>query len=380
MAENNSPIPESNLKAKEQKAADSFVSFHEAIKDKRIAISNAASGVAKSLKAILALEKRSATHFDKIRTNSETGATTLKTTLDNLANTTKTAISNSLEEVEKDRKETHDSYINFKKTYKAAMDGSKGIAARKRNVEVHHERVTALHTNIKDLSERSKAHATEVKVARDASVLDAAIVKSVKDRSEEVKKEIENTFQLTIDTALGGSLGARKGEILKIMRAWAVALGVAVVALLAVISFLLYEGRANLAEAVATRLVYVTPLLFVVFLIYRQYSHERHLLEEYAFKSAMAQTLRNYTVLLSETYKGNEAERKTLDFLLKAMTSIYDRSALDHNTGFFYQLIIGSRKAGAELTVQDGTTDIKQTASQKVKLTNSTKLETKQNS
>ncbi len=323
----------------------------------------------------MAIEKQSTTHFDKIKNNSETAAAALKVEIGNVAKSTKGSIKTSFDDVDKIRKDTRESYGNFKRTYIAAMDGSKGIAARHRNVKIRHENVVTLHTDIKDLTEQSKERAVEIKIAKDASVADAKVVSDIKTRAEDVKQEIENTFHLTVDTALGGSLGARKAEIRGMMIVWASILGLSVTALVIVIGVLLYEGRANLTEALATRLVYVTPLLLIIFLVYRQFSHERHLLEEYAFKSAMAQTLRSYTLLLSENYKGAEAEKKTLDFLLGAMKNIYDRSALDHNTGFFYQMIIGNKRAGAEFRVQDGTAEIKQTASQKVRVSKTPKNE-----
>jgi hypothetical protein len=358
---------------KSKKADKLFEQFVESIKDKRTVISGAAIEARNALRSIRNSKSQTDTELKKIQANASKDVGSLKAGVATVAVKAKADIKTAFTEVDQTRDETRKSYNKFKRTYDAAMNGERGINARRDDVIVRHEKIKTVHKDIDDLAGKTRERAADVKNAHATALTDRDEITKVKDRANDIKEEIENTYHITVDAAMGGALNERKIEIQKGLKFWRLALIVSVLILVAAIGVLIAisvqeGGDTNLLEAVTNRLVYLTPLLFVILITYKQYNHERRVIEEYAFKASMAQSLRNYSVLLSDNYKHvSGAEEKILDFLLKSMTNIYDRSSLDNKSGLFYQLIVGSKHLGAQATVQEGTVETEQT----------TKVETK---
>jgi hypothetical protein len=119
----------------------------------------------------------------------------------------------------------------------------------------------------------------------------------------------------------------------------------------AIALILLITKPSSWTQVLTERLGFVTPLVLVAFIAFRQFSQERKLLEEYAFKAATAQALRGYTVLLTEQFKDMpEAKTKILKFAIEAMTAIYDRNPLDQKLAN-YHFIFGSKVARLEAKI-----------------------------
>ena len=115
----------------------------------------------------------------------------------------------------------------------------------------------------------------------------------------------------------------------------------------------------SFVQVITERLVFVTPLVIVAFVASRQFSHERKLLEEYAFKAAAAQSLRGYTLLLNEEFKDMpEARKDILEFTIGAMNGIYDRKPLEARIGA-YHFIFGSKFAKLEAKIEEKLGQIK---------------------
>lgn len=367
------PDTAKELEKKAQKAGTLFDQFTQAIQEKKLAIQQSAREAKDALRSIRSSERQSAVELTKIKSAASKAIDSAKNDALSVTTKVKKEVSDAYDEVDGIRDDTRKSYGRFKRSYDAALNGERGIVARKNDIAARHEKIKVAHSEIDNLNKSALEQAGEIKTAHTDSLADRELVGQVKSRAEEIRTEIEKTYHITIDSAMGGALNVRKNEIQTALVGWTIGLVVSVLLLVGAIGLLIYLSvtsteSVNLLEAVTNRLVYLTPLLFVIFMTYRQYSHERRLVEEYAFKAAMAQTLRNYAVLLSDNYKHvPQAEEKIVKFLLDSMGSIYDRSSLDNTSGFFYQLIVGSKQLGAQATIQEGVSEMKET----------TKLETK---
>ncbi|MEK7609344.1 MAG: hypothetical protein AAB476_02595, partial [Patescibacteria group bacterium] len=71
------------------------------------------------------------------------------------------------------------------------------------------------------------------------------------------------------------------------------------------------------------RLSFVSPIILIFFVVLRQYSRERRLLESYAFKAATAKALESYTEILARRFLEEQFKHRILDFVLHAMVGIY---------------------------------------------------------
>jgi len=366
-----------SLDQKDKQSEKAFDTFLESIKDKKASVSQSAQEAKSRLKSIRTIEKKGQAELSKISTDTAKRFNLQSEDISAKAEKIKTTMDASLSDIDAIRSEAKSSYARFNQTYKAAMAGKNGIAARKNDAVARHEKIRKVHEQVNELGRNTKEKASEVKTAHENSKIDGKQVADIRARAEEIKTEIENTYHIAVDSAMGGALNSRKKEIENLMKFWAWTLLATVFLLIMAIGALIYlsmhpelngGGRTSLLESVTNRLVYLTPLLFVIFLSYKRYTQERRLLEEYAFKASMAQTLRSYTVLLSDNYHNVKgADEKILNFLLNSMTNIYDRSTLDDTSGFFYQLAIGGKHLGAHAIVQEGSSEVKQTTTKKVK-------------
>lgn len=313
-------------------------------------------------------EKQSAKETRRLERDAESIAKSTQKAVRSLSEKTKSDLNHAFKEVDKIRNETRDSYNRFKRTYEAALNNqSTGINARKEDISARYEKIKITQTNINDLAKKSQDRAADIKTAHSKAVSDQDKIAAVQSRADEIKTEIEKTFHLTTDTAMKGALAERRDEIQKAMKFWRwTLLGSVSLLALSIGWLLIHPPIGGFVDALTNRLIYITPLLLVIALAYRQYIHERRVLEEYAFKAVMAQSLRNYAVLLSDNYKdADDAQNKILNFLLTSMGNIYDRSVLDKDAGFFYQLVVGNKNVGAQATIQEGAVETK-TKSEKV--------------
>ncbi len=298
-----SPNLRKPLDKKTDKATKLFDQFVENIKDKKEFIKDAAQDARNTLKSIRNSEKQASERLTKIKDGTDKTLASTEKEVRATAEKVKGNIKELFDEVDGIRNETKTSYGRFKRTYDAALSGERGIVARKADILLIHDKAKVAHKEIDEIKNEALERSSAIKLAHTESLDDQKVVADIKERASEIKTEIENTYHITIDSAMGGSLNTRKGEIKTTMYFWMSALIFGVGALVTAVAYLIvHPPTGGFVDALGNRLVYLTPLLLVIFMIYRQYSHERRLLEEYAFKAAMAQTLRNYAVLLSDNY------------------------------------------------------------------------------
>jgi len=254
------------------------------------------------------------------------------------AATMKRSLRNDTDEVSRLRKEAQQQYGRFTKVYNAAISKRDGVAVKHQKVAHLAEEATTHASQIsKDLT-RSDNNAARIKELLASSKSKDASISAIHAQAQIVSDEINNTYAITLDTSLAGTLVERRNALKRRAQTWEIAYLISIAAIVVtVIIALTINPPSNFLDAITERLVFVTPLVVISFVISRQFGHERKLYEEYAFKAAAAQSLRGYAVLLNDQFKDvDRGRRDVLDFTLEAMRNIYDREPLQQSPSFFH--------------------------------------------
>lgn len=252
------------------------------------------------------------------------------------------------------RKTAKQDYDNFKKTYKAATGSRNGIATKHKNILKLSDEAANQVNEINKNSTRSTNSTKKINELLDSSRKKDKEIASIYDEAEAVNTEIQNTYAITLDTTMAGTFKERRDSLRERSELWEkLYLGSVGVIVLSVILVIILGRNDNFVDLVTERLVLVTPFVLLSFILSKQFSHERKLYEEYAFKTAAAQSLRGYTLLLNKEFENLEnARNKILDFTIKAMEGIYDRDVLLQNPSVFH-LIFGNDLAKFEARIED---------------------------
>lgn len=250
----------------------------------------------------------------------------------------KHGLRSEVDEVTKLKNEAKRHYDKFSRTYTSAMNKRDGVEVKRDKIaKLANEATTHVNQISKDrtLADRNTA---EIKSLLATSEEHDEEIKVIHNQAQMVSEEINNTYAITLDTSLAGTLVERRNALGKRTRLWEGAYLTSIAAIITgVIIALTVNPPNDIIDALTERLVFITPLVVVSFVLSRQFSHERKLYEEYAFKAAAAQSLRGYAVLLNDQFKDVEnGRRDVLDFTLEAMRNIYDREPLQQNQTFFH--------------------------------------------
>lgn len=160
-------------------------------------------------------------------------------------------------------------------------------------------------------------------------------IEGTKQQTDQWKEKIEQVYGYMTGMGLAHSFAERKQEIEKSLRFWRSALGLSIVVLVGVLMAIYLKLETNTAGQIIFdlprllfRLTFSSPAIFGVWFSAKQYSRERGLLENYAFKAATAKALESYTDLLSEKF-GPKNMQQVLDFVLSSMNNIYKHPNLE---------------------------------------------------
>lgn len=258
------------------------------------------------------------------------------------------------DEVTKLKNTTSKEYEKFSKTYSSAMNKKDGIGVKHNKIsKLSTEAAGHVHQISKDHTKADRDAATIKELLKSSKEKDEAL-EQIYNQAQDVSDEISNTYGITLDTSLSGTLVERRNALKKRTSTWEFSyLASILFIVLAIVIALVVNRPENFIEVITERLVFVTPLVVISFVLSRQFSHERKLYEEYAFKAAAAQSLRGYTVLLNEQFKDVEGARKdVLSFTIDAMRDIYDREPLQQNPTLFH-FTIGNHIAKIEAKIDE---------------------------
>lgn len=160
-------------------------------------------------------------------------------------------------------------------------------------------------------------------------------IEGTKQQTDQWKEKIEQVYGYMTGMGLAHSFAERKQEIEKSLSFWRTALGLSIVVLVGVLMAIYLKLEINTAGQIIFdlprllfRLTFSSPAIFGVWFSAKQYSRERGLLENYAFKAATAKALESYTDLLSEKFGSNNMQQ-VLNFVLNSMNNIYKHPNLE---------------------------------------------------
>ncbi len=141
---------------------------------------------------------------------------------------------------------------------------------------------------------------------------------------ESKKEEIVRLTGMAADGALGSKFNDRQSQLSKTLTYWRLAVpGVTVLACIwgIVVFTCLHTELGNDWIELAVNLAKTSPAFILLGFVFKQYSKERNIQEEYAFKSSVAMTLTAYSSMLEN--KDEELNKSRQDMLLKSIEQIY---------------------------------------------------------
>lgn len=144
------------------------------------------------------------------------------------------------------------------------------------------------------------------------------------ERSGSLQDDVDDLLSGTIGATLGTNFKERKQELEKSARNWAIATLVSVGILIAA-AWLIFQditGDVNLGVSTLSKIALILPVSVAVVFTARNYSRERKLLEEYAFKTTMSLSLDGFREVLVKQMPEEEDETIS-DFLTTSMLEIY---------------------------------------------------------
>ena len=156
-------------------------------------------------------------------------------------------------------------------------------------------------------------------------------IKENDDETERIQvtlKNLEDQIKIQIEKATGFSLfhsfQTRQLELSKSKRSWVYALGALVLASWG-ISIYVISSTTNFDVAFFGKLSMTIPLIYAIFFCTVQYSRERKLEEEYAFKSNISISLVPYQELVEKLVNSEQAgeREKYTAFIIDAITKVY---------------------------------------------------------
>ena len=302
---------------------------------------------------IVSIDKLVKTGKDKIDISVDELQTRLKQESDNY----KSSAKEKLSEVELLRSSTKRDHNIFIRAFTAAMNKKNGIEPKYDKVLKLTDEVTNNALLVSKSETKTRNAAEQVSSILTSAKKNEKDISVIHEGAVIINQAIQDTYSLTLDTTMSGSLIERRDALKSRTDTWQkwylVSVGAIVVAIIAALVSLLMNSTTNLAQLIGERLTFITPLVIISFVLARQFGHERKLYEEYAFKAAAAQTLRGYTILLNDQFKDMpDARKEILDFTIRAMDEIYDRKPLAQ-TPTFIHLVFGNRLAKFEAILDD---------------------------
>jgi vacuolar-type H+-ATPase subunit I/STV1 len=195
---------------------------------------------------------------------------------------------------------------------------SQGVEDKAKTVNQHYEEVLKKTEQINNYEDRLTDNLSEIE-----------------DRSEQLNKQQEdvNEIEGRIDTLLNGAVAAsldrnfteRKDELEWAAKIWAGFSFIAIIALI-VGAYLIFENITQfggLGAGTISRVTLLIPLLVGVWFTSKNYSRKRRLMEEYAFKSTMAQTLEPSRKVLESQESFDETDAQLAEFMLVSMGQMF---------------------------------------------------------
>lgn len=241
--------------------------------------------------------------------------------------------SKSKSELDYKIKQATEFYDTIKAKAKDANEYDTSIRSYLSSSEANKNTIETLKTNIATLEQKITENIEDYKKRFEDVVVQNTRSLSLIREAEELQKEIlskkgevENLIGAAADGSLGTHFRERKNQIQKNVITFGVLAIASLIATAELVRIVFYDFDINNSDWVhfVINVLRTSPAWFLVWWLIRMYSKERKLQEEYAFKSAIAMTMREHSKLLKATDSGEVDKRDSQQImLLKALDNIY---------------------------------------------------------
>ena len=224
-------------------------------------------------------------------------------------------------------------YDTIKEKAKSATDNDSLILSYLSSSEANKNTIETLKTNIANSEQKISNNIEDYRKQFEEVITQNKRSLSLIKEAEELQKKIlsqKDTVENLIGAAADGSLGThfkeRKEQIRENVYIFLKIILASLVATCAWVWFVFKDFDSNSSDWVhfVINVLRTLPAWFLVWWLIDRYTKERKLQEEYAFKSAIAMTMREHSKLLKDTDSGDVDKRDSQQImLLKALENIY---------------------------------------------------------
>ena len=182
----------------------------------------------------------------------------------------------------------------------------------------------ASRTAISELETEIKKFAGEITEYRETIESTNEKADQIIDRNSKLQEEIVDKLQKATGYSLFATFQTRKNALAKVKWLWAIALAVLIV-VSALWSMYLAENTKLFSATFYLKLSMSLPLIYAIWFCTSQYSKERRLEEEYAFRSNISLSLVPYKELLDQMIEMEQApeREKYTGFIIESLNKIF---------------------------------------------------------
>ena len=251
----------------------------------------------------------------------------------NRLNVLKVKYSKSKSDLDNKITEIDEFYNIIKDKAKNANEHDTSIRSYLSSSEANKNTIETLKTNIATLEQKITENIEDYKkqfndvITQNERSLE--LIKEADDLQKKIlsqKQEVENLIGAAADGSLGTHFKERKKQIQTNVITFIVLVIVSLIATAVWVFIVFYGFDINNSDWIhfVINVLRTSPAWFLVWWLINRYSKERKLQEEYAFKSAIAMTMREHSKLLKATDSGEVDNRDSQQImLLRAMNNIY---------------------------------------------------------
>lgn len=188
------------------------------------------------------------------------------------------------------------------------------------------ENTTTYQTAFEAFQKSSAELSKQLITAIDEATTNFTVSKASIEFIESKREEIMRLTGMAADGSLGSKFDQRQIALDKRVNIWMAAVGVISLVAIAwtVIVFVCLSAKTdNPYINILVNLIKTSPGFFLMGFVIKQYSKERNLQEEYAFKSAVAMTLTAYSAMLEKSDEDNNKSRQQM--LMKSIEQVYNQ-------------------------------------------------------
>lgn len=229
-----------------------------------------------------------------------------------------------LENALKSSKEIEDFSKKISETNATITGYASSSQANNNNIAETSARITNLETTLNANIQQYQKNFAEIKKQNEDSLENAKEAKKIMEEILTKEADINHLLGQANDGSLGAKFHERQE---KIQNYSYILIALIIAALVATSLWTFCVFKTYTVQDWMTfvmNMIRTFPAWFLVWWLIGRYTNERKLQEEYAFKAAVAMSMRNHSELLNDSDKGNQDERATRQIMLqRALENIY---------------------------------------------------------